>query len=157
MVTAAICTIGDEILIGQIIDTNSSKIAQALNNIGVKVNTMISTSDKKEEIISTLTNCLINNHIVIVTGGLGPTKDDITKKTLAELCKSSSMVVNLDQLAIIKDITSARGIDLNDLNKDQALVPNNCKVILNYRGTAPCMEFELTEFGKVMLVEWPII
>ena len=152
MVTAAICTIGDEILIGQIIDTNSSKIAQALNNIGVKVNTMISTSDKKEEIISTLTNCLINNHIVIVTGGLGPTKDDITKKTLAELCKSSSMVVNLDQLAIIKDITSARGIDLNDLNKDQALVPNNCKVILNYRGTAPCMEFELTEFGKENLI-----
>ena len=152
MITAAICTIGDEILIGQIIDTNSSKIAQALNNIGVKVNTMISTSDKKEEIISTLTNCLINNHIVIVTGGLGPTKDDITKKTLAELCKSSSMVVNLDQLAIIKDITSARGIDLNDLNKDQALVPNNCKVILNYRGTAPCMEFELTEFGKENLI-----
>ncbi len=154
MITASICTIGDEILIGQIVDTNSSKIAQALNNIGVKVNEMISTSDKREEIISTLTNCLKKTDIVIITGGLGPTKDDITKKTLAELCGSKSMVINENQLNIIKDIISTRGIDLNDLNRDQALVPDNCRVIINYRGTAPCMEFELdkSKFGRDNLI-----
>lgn len=154
MITASICTIGDEILIGQIVDTNSSKIAQSLNNIGVKVNTMVSTSDNKLEIISTITRCLQQTDIVIITGGLGPTKDDITKKTLAELCGSDSMVINSEQLEIIKDIISVRGIELNDLNRDQALVPNNCKVILNYRGTAPCMEFELdkSKFGRDNLI-----
>ena len=79
MVTASICTIGDEILIGQIVDTNSSKIATALNSIGVQVHSMVSTSDRENDIISTIESCLKETNIVVITGGLGPTKDDITK------------------------------------------------------------------------------
>ncbi|MBO5700781.1 MAG: damage-inducible protein CinA, partial [Bacteroidales bacterium] len=82
MVTATICTIGDEILIGQIVDTNSSKISTALNSIGVKVVSMVSTSDTEEDIINTVENALKTSNVVVITGGLGPTKDDITKKTL---------------------------------------------------------------------------
>ncbi len=79
MTTATICTIGDEILIGQIVDTNSSAIARELNKIGVRVNRMISIGDDRQEIISRLKECLEESDIVITTGGLGPTKDDITK------------------------------------------------------------------------------
>ena len=81
MVTATICTIGDEILIGQIVDTNSSKISTALNSIGVKVISMVSTSDTEEDIINTVETALRQSNVVVITGGLGPTKDDITKKT----------------------------------------------------------------------------
>ena len=89
MITAAICTIGDEILIGQIVDTNSSAIAQSLNKIGVKSSRMISISDNREDIKHSLNSLLKRFDIVIVTGGLGPTKDDITKHCLYELSKSS--------------------------------------------------------------------
>ena len=85
MTQASICTIGDEILIGQIVDTNSSHISQALNSIGIRVNRMLSIGDDHDTIISSLEEELKRNEIVIVTGGLGPTKDDITKKALAEL------------------------------------------------------------------------
>ena len=80
MTQASICTIGDEILIGQIVDTNSSHISQALNSIGIRVNRMLSIGDDHDTIISSLEEELKRNEIVIVTGGLGPTKDDITKK-----------------------------------------------------------------------------
>ena len=79
MITASICTIGDEILIGQIVDTNSSHIAKALNAIGVKVNSMLSIGDEASQIEETISKLLRENDIVITTGGLGPTKDDITK------------------------------------------------------------------------------
>ena len=85
MVKAGICTIGDEILIGQIVDTNSSGIAKSLNYIGVKVSDMSSIGDDHKAIVETLDAELSTNDIVIVTGGLGPTKDDITKAALAEL------------------------------------------------------------------------
>ena len=85
MIKASICTIGDEILIGQIIDTNSSAISQALNAAGIQTYRMSSIGDDYNEIISFLDNELKISDIVIVTGGLGPTKDDITKKALAEL------------------------------------------------------------------------
>ena len=85
MTRASVCTIGDEILIGQIIDTNSSHISQALNKVGIRVSHMVSIGDEHHEIIETLENELTRNEIVIVTGGLGPTKDDITKSALAEL------------------------------------------------------------------------
>ena len=83
MTQASICTIGDEILIGQIVDTNSSHISQALNALGVKVTRMLSISDAHDEIVNSLDRELAANDIVIVTGGLGPTKDDITKPALA--------------------------------------------------------------------------
>lgn len=143
MVTASICTIGDEILIGQIIDTNSSKIATALNAIGVKVNCMVSTGDNEPDIISTISGCLKQTDIVIITGGLGPTKDDITKKILGKITGATGYREDPRQLRIIQDLLSARGIEMSDINRAQALVPDSCKVILNECGTAPCMEFEI--------------
>ena len=146
MVTATICTIGDEILIGQIVDTNSSKISTALNSIGVKVISMVSTSDTEEDIINTVETALRQSNVVVITGGLGPTKDDITKKTLGKLTGATADVENPEQLEIITRILSARGmVPLSLLNKAQASVPNSCRVIPNEFGTAPCMEFEIPE------------
>ena len=146
MVTATICTIGDEILIGQIVDTNSSRISTALNSIGVKVVSMVSTSDTEADIINTVENALKTSNVVVITGGLGPTKDDITKKTLGKLTGATADVENQEQLEIITRILSARGmVPLSPLNRGQAMVPNSCKVIPNQFGTAPCMEFELPE------------
>ena len=155
MVTATICTIGDEILIGQIVDTNSSKISTALNSIGVKVVSMVSTSDTEQDIINTVESALKSSNIVVITGGLGPTKDDITKKTLGKLTGATADVENQEQLEIITRILSARGmVPLSPLNKAQALVPNSCKVIPNRFGTAPCMEFELPKekYGHKALI-----
>lgn len=146
MVTATICTIGDEILIGQIVDTNSSKISTALNSIGVKVVSMVSTSDTEEDIINTVETALKTSNVVVITGGLGPTKDDITKKTLGKLTGATADVENQEQLEIITRILSARGmVPLSALNRAQASVPNSCKVIPNEFGTAPCMEFDIPE------------
>ena len=139
--TASICTIGDEILIGQIVDTNSSKIARSLEEIGIKVTRMLSIGDDRQEIISNLENELRVNQIVVVTGGLGPTKDDITKAALAELSGSGKYSEDPTQLEIIYKILSARGLDVLDINKAQALVPDTCKVIPNKLGTAPVMVF----------------
>ena len=146
MVTATICTIGEEILIGQIVDTNSSRISTALNSIGVKVVSMVSTSDTEADIINTVENALKTSNVVVITGGLGPTKDDITKKTLGKLTGATADVENQEQLEIITRILSARGmVPLSPLNRGQAMVPNSCKVIPNQFGTAPCMEFEIPE------------
>ena len=146
MVTATICTIGDEILIGQIVDTNSSKISTALNSIGVKVVSMVSTSDTEADIINTVESALKTSNVVVITGGLGPTKDDITKKTLGKLTGATADVENQEQLEIITRILTARGmVPLSPLNRGQAMVPNSCKVIPNQFGTAPCMEFEIPE------------
>ena len=145
MTTASICTIGDEILIGQIVDTNSSKISQALNRIGVKVQYMLSIGDDRNEIITKLDKCLKQTNIVIVTGGLGPTKDDITKDALASLSGASGYKESAEQLAIVKRILGARHIELLDINLAQAQVPNTCEVIPNQLGTAPCMRFTFEE------------
>ena len=149
LIQASVCTIGDEILIGQIVDTNSSHIASALESIGVKVTRMVSFGDVREDIIGTLETELRQNDIVIVTGGLGPTKDDITKSALAELSGSTGYVENKEQLETIERILHSRGLDVLDINRAQALVPNRCEVIQNRLGTAPVMVFRFTgtEFG----------
>ena len=149
MANASICTIGDEILIGQIIDTNSSHISLALEEIGVKVTRMLSFGDDRGEIISNLTNELEHNEIVITTGGLGPTKDDITKAALAEISGSKEYVMNEPQLKVVHEILHARGLDVLDINKAQALVPDTCEVIVNKLGTAPIMVFRFpaSRFG----------
>ena len=149
MTTASICTIGDEILIGQIVDTNSSEISRELGNLGIKVNRMISIGDNHDEIISTLSKELTDNEIVITTGGLGPTKDDITKAALAELSGSTRYVEHEAQLAKIHEILHARGLDVLDINRQQAMVPDTCEVILNKWGTAPIMvyRFPAERFG----------
>ena len=145
MKQASICTIGDEILIGQVVDTNSSHISQALNSLGIKVNHMVSIGDDHDMIISSLDAELSKNDIVIVTGGLGPTKDDITKKALAELSKADSWKTDERQLEIIRRILSARGIAALDINLAQASVPETCEVIPNKLGTAPVMAFRFDE------------
>ena len=158
MTQASICTIGDEILIGQIVDTNSSHISQALNSIGIRVNRMLSIGDDHDTIISSLEEELKRNEIVIVTGGLGPTKDDITKKALAELSGAKEWKTDARQMEIIQNILSARGIAALDINMLQASVPNTCEVIPNRKGTAPIMVFRFPEsrFGhKASLYSLP--
>lgn len=144
MKTAAICTIGDEILIGQIVDTNSSAIAIELNNIGIKVCRMISISDDGTDIKQSIKSLLHNFDIVIVTGGLGPTKDDITKKALAELSGSRGDIFHEGQMQVIERILAHRGIDISDINRAQAMVPDTCEVMINRKGTAPGMIFRFS-------------
>ena len=158
MTTASICTIGDEILIGQIVDTNSAHISRALNDLGIRVSEMASTGDRLADIISTLENGLRKNDIVIVTGGLGPTKDDITKKALAMLSEAECWKRDPEQLEIIHRILSARGLDVLEINLAQADVPDTCTVIPNRLGTAPIMAFDFPEerFGhKATLYSLP--
>ena len=145
MTKASICTIGDEILIGQIVDTNSSHISRALNSLGIRVTRMLSIGDSKDEIINSLENELKHNDIVIVTGGLGPTKDDITKDALADLYGTDQFRTDSTQLEIIKRILSSRGLDVLDINRAQADVPEGCDVIPNQLGTAPIMVFRFPQ------------
>lgn len=142
---AEIITIGDELLIGQVIDTNSAFIAKQLNKIGVSVYQITSVQDDKSHILKALKNAEDNVNIIILTGGLGPTKDDITKKTITEYFNDS--LVRDD--AIIENIESLwkhykRGL-LLQVNKDQALVPSKAIVLMNKLGTAPGMWMEKEE------------
>ena len=137
MIEAAICTIGDEILIGQIVDTNSSHISDTLNKIGIKVSKMVSIQDSHDEIVKNLSELSLNNQVVIVTGGLGPTKDDITKRALMDLSDSFKYKTFTKQLDIIQNIVSKRGGEVNSLNRLQAEIPENCFGLENHRGTAP--------------------
>ena len=139
---AAIVTIGDEILIGQIIDTNSSYIAKSLDKIGIATHEMLSISDDKQHILNTF-NLLQNNvDVVIVTGGLGPTKDDITKKTFCDYFQDS-LVENEVVLAHVKSIIEGfYNRPITQINREQALVPIKAKVLLNQVGTAPGMWME---------------
>ena len=145
MVTAGICTIGDEILIGQIVDTNSSLISKALGEAGVRVGDMVSIADDRSQIIRRLSEELSMNQIVISTGGLGPTKDDITKDALAELSGSRRYVRHEGQERRVYEILHSRGLDVLDINLRQADVPENCEVIVNRHGTAPIMVFRFPE------------
>ena len=139
---AAIVTIGDEILIGQIVDTNSSYIAKALDKIGIATYEMLSISDDKQHILDTF-NVLQNKvNVVIVTGGLGPTKDDITKKTFCDYFEDT-LVENEAVLLHVKSIIE--GIykrPITQINREQALVPTIAKVLFNQVGTAPGMWME---------------
>ena len=136
---ATIVTIGDEILIGQIVDTNSGYIAKALDRIGVQTHEMLSISDDKKHILKTFSALQNKVDLVIITGGLGPTKDDITKKTFCEYF-DDTLVVNqevLDHVTAIIEGFYKRPI--SQLNRDQALVPSKCEVLFNKMGTAPGM------------------
>jgi len=148
---AEIITIGDEILIGQIVDTNSAFIAQQLNAIGIRVKQISSVSDDREHILTALAEAKSRADLILITGGLGPTKDDITKKTLAEYF-GVSLVENKEALANVEAIfLRLRGTLANmlDINRQQALVPENCEVILNKNGTAPGMWFNVD--GKIYM------
>lgn len=148
---AEIITIGDEILIGQVVDTNSAWMAVELNRIGIKVHQITSISDEKEHIIKTLRESLERADIILMTGGLGPTNDDITKKTLAEYFESE-MEIDQDVLSDIEALVAKRSGTMNELNYQQALVPKKCSLIRNPIGTAPIMWFEQ---GRSVLVAMP--
>ncbi|MET0760396.1 MAG: CinA family nicotinamide mononucleotide deamidase-related protein [Flavobacterium sp.] len=136
---ATIVTIGDEILIGQIVDTNSGFIAKSLDRIGVEIYEMISISDNKQHILDTLAQLQNQVDLVIITGGLGPTKDDITKKTLCDYF-GDTLVVNKEVEAHVIDlIERVMNRPASQMNKDQALVPSQCTVLHNKVGTAPGM------------------
>lgn len=145
---STIITIGDEILIGQILDTNSRYISQALNRIGVVVTERTSIGDCAEQIVSTLDRALAQSDVVIITGGLGPTKDDITKHTLARYY-NSELVYNEQVGSFVEQLLARRGIAFTELNRGQAMVPKCCTVLHNAHGTAPGMWFERD--GKVVV------
>ena len=141
MINASVVTIGDEILIGQVLDTNSRQLARALEEIGIHVVRMLSIGDKKEEIAETLLSELSRSQVVITTGGLGPTKDDITKAVLAQISGSRGYVRHPGQMQKVVEILHGRGLDLLPINEKQADVPDKAEVIVNQLGTAPIMVF----------------
>lgn len=135
---AEILTIGDEILIGQITNTNSVWIAQQLNHMGIKVVHMASVSDDEQAIISAFEAAHKRADLVFITGGLGPTKDDITKKTFSKYF-DSELIINSEVLSDVSSFFIKRGREVGELNRLQALVPKDCYVIRNKTGTAPGM------------------
>ena len=139
---ATIVTIGDEILIGQIVDSNSSYIAKALDKIGIATSEMLSISDDKEHIFTTFQKLQNHVDVVIITGGLGPTKDDITKKTFCDYFNDELVedVVVLKHVTEIIEAIYKRPI--TQINREQALVPSKAKVLFNKMGTAPGMWME---------------
>lgn len=138
---AEIITIGDEILIGQIVDTNSAWMGQQLNLLGIEVYQVTSVHDNHAHILKALADAEQNADLVLITGGLGPTKDDITKKTLCDYF-GTKLVFHPEVLEHVRSLLTARNVAINQLNQDQALLPENCTVLHNPVGTAPGMWFE---------------
>lgn len=145
---AEIITIGDEILIGQIVDTNSAWMGRELNKIGISVKQITSVSDQAEHIINALNEAQTRADIILLTGGLGPTKDDITKITLS---KYFNMPLRQDQETLERVQTFFQKLNrpMLDINIKQADVPDGCEVIQNKNGTAPCMWFNVN--GKIFV------
>lgn len=141
---AEIITIGDEILIGQIVDTNSAWMSKELNEIGISVNRITSISDTKDAIISSVEEAMSRVDLVLMTGGLGPTNDDITKKTLSDYF-ACELVQDEGLYAKIEERLSRYKIGMNKFNREQALVPDGARIIPNDFGSAPCMWFSREE------------
>ncbi len=139
-VNAAIITIGDELLIGQTIDTNSAFISQELNKIGIWVKRRVAVGDVKEEILAAFQHESKDCDIIIITGGLGPTADDITKPVLCEYF-NTQLIINEEALENVKSIFSRSNRPVTERNLKQAEVPASCDVLQNARGTAPGMWF----------------
>ena len=144
---AELITIGDELLIGQVVDTNSAWMGRELNNIGIEVLRIVSVRDREEEILEAIDNAMKRVNIDLVTGGLGPTKDDITKQTL---CKyfNTELIFSEEVFENVKRVLAGK-IPMNKLNKGQAMVPKNCTVINNPVGSASVSWFERD--GKVLV------
>jgi len=144
----SIINIGDELLIGQVVNTNATWMSQQLIAAGMEVSKVYTISDNRMDIENTLQQAMLCSDAVIITGGLGPTKDDITKKTLCDFF-NSDFVEDKATFDIISSIFEKRGYPMTDTNRQQALVPRCCTVLLNKRGTAPGMWFE--KDGKVIV------
>ncbi len=148
MNSVEIITIGDEILIGQTVDTNSAWMGTELNQMGIRINRITSVSDNKDEIISSLNEALSRVEVVLMTGGLGPTSDDITKDTLAGYF-GGKLVMDNGVLEAVTERLRRRNLQMNENNRRQAMVPDNCRVLQNLTGTAPGMLFEKS--GKIVV------
>lgn len=149
---AAIVTVGDEILIGQIVDTNSAFIAKALDRIGIGVYEMLSISDDRQHILDTMASLQDKADVVIITGGLGPTKDDVTKKTFCDYF-NDELVRDLElEKHVIELIEKAMKRTASQMNKDQALVPSRATILHNAVGTAPGMWMEK---GRTVFMSLP--
>lgn len=151
MAKASILTIGDELLIGQTINTNAAWIGRELALVNIRVTKSLTISDEKSEIIAALDSLLQETDILIITGGLGPTKDDITKYTLAEYF-SMNLVRNTEVLRKIEDYFKIRGREMLEVNRQQADLPEHCRVVENKNGTASGMWFER---GNKIIVSMP--
>ena len=143
-----IIVIGDELLIGQVTDTNSGWIARELNHIGWEVTEITTVRDRSREITDALNSSFGRVDVVLMTGGLGPTKDDITKQTLCDYF-GGKLVFDESVFANVEAIFRRRKLTMNDSTRNQAYVPNMCTVIQNPVGTAPVMWFERN--GKVLV------
>ncbi|WP_372647930.1 competence/damage-inducible protein A [Draconibacterium sp.] len=138
---AEIITIGDEILIGQIVDTNSAWMGEQFNLNGIEIYQITSVHDDHYHIMRAIKNAEEHADLVVITGGLGPTKDDITKHTLCEYF-NTKLVFHEPTLKTIYERFKFRGIDMNKMNRDQAMLPESCTILPNKMGTAPGMWFE---------------
>ncbi|MDX8340349.1 competence/damage-inducible protein A [Draconibacterium sp. IB214405] len=138
---AEIITIGDEILIGQIVDTNSAWMGEQFNLNGIEIYQITSVHDDHDHIMRAIKNAEEHTDLVVITGGLGPTKDDITKHTLCEYF-NTKLVFHAPTLKTIYERFKHRGIDMNKMNRDQAMLPESCTILYNKMGTAPGMWFE---------------
>lgn len=138
---ATIITIGNELLIGQVVNTNAAFIAEQCNLAGIEVDTILVIPDERQAIIDSLEMASGKASVVIISGGLGPTSDDITKKVLMEYF-GSKPVLNQEVLNHIIALFRPRGFEITEVNRQQAMVPDNCRVFLNTLGTAPGMWFE---------------
>lgn len=141
LITAEIISIGDELLNGQTINTNASWIAKSLDSIGIKTTYITTIADSKNAITSSLKLAQSRVSLILITGGLGPTKDDITKKTIAEYF-DSPLIRNIDHYNLLDNYFTTRGRVMNELNKTQADIPECSTYIQNDNGTAPGMWFE---------------
>ena len=138
---AEIITIGDEILIGQVIDTNSAYLAVELNKLGISLVQITSIPDQSDAIIQSLNAAKSRAQLVITTGGLGPTSDDITKQTLAAYF-GAKLVERPDVVEHIRTLLGSRGVNMNERNRRQAELPDNCRLLYNSAGTAQGMWFD---------------
>ena len=145
---ATIINIGDELLIGQVVNTNASTMARLLTAAGLEVVRTVVVGDNRQDIWDAVDQAMHCSNAVLVTGGLGPTKDDITKHLLCEYF-GSELYENTEALDNVKRIFSARGYELTEVNRRQAWVPRCCQVLNNDLGTAPCMWFERE--GRVLV------
>ena len=144
---AEIITIGDELLIGQVVDTNSAWMGNELNNIGIEVLRITSVRDRREEIVDAVDNALKRAEVVLITGGLGPTKDDITKQVLCDYFHTE-LVFNAEVFENVKRVLINR-VPMNGLNRSQAMVPKDCLVINNRVGTASVSWFD--KDGRILV------
>ncbi len=138
---AIIITIGDEILMGQILDTNARYMARCLTETGIEVTEHLSIPDKREEIYETVDYAMQEADLILVTGGLGPTKDDVTKKVLAEYF-GSHLVFHAQAMEWLEELLQNRNLPMNENNRSQAILPDNCRILRNFKGTASGMWFE---------------